>query len=93
VSHDALKRLGVFAVGDRVIYVPDDPFSDEEYAVVIEVDVPMVRIRFEEDVANGDLRSLGLRAGVFSPRTGEDAEKTTTTDQLRHNPVAFSTDH
>ncbi len=37
MSHDALKRLGVFSVGDQVIYVPDDPFSFEEYAVVIQV--------------------------------------------------------
>jgi hypothetical protein len=37
VSHDALRRLGVFFPGDKVIYVPDDPFSYEEHAVVIKV--------------------------------------------------------
>lgn len=34
-GHDALRRLGVFSPGDKVIYTPDDPFSFEEYAVVL----------------------------------------------------------
>ena len=37
MSHDALRRLGVFCPGDKVVYVANDPFSYDEHAVVLKV--------------------------------------------------------
>jgi hypothetical protein len=51
MTHDALKRLGVFVVDDLVIHVPDDPFTMEEAAVVIDTDGKRVKVRFDSHPA------------------------------------------
>jgi hypothetical protein len=83
VGHDALRRLGVFFPGDKVIYVPEDPFSYEEYAVVIMLasdggpreNNGHVQVRLEGSVMPGS----GLGANGARPRN-----RWVPRNQLRH---------
>jgi len=52
VTHDALRRLGVFSVGDPVVYLGLTD-GDEANAIVIGVRNDLVEIRYDDD--GGDL--------------------------------------
>lgn len=70
MTHDALKRLGVFVVDDHVVHVPDDPFNMEEAAVVIDTDGKRVKVRFDSHPA----------------RHSELFEEWVAPERLRHSP-------
>lgn len=71
MTHDALKRLGVFVVDDHVVHMPDDPFTMEEAAVVIGTDGKRVKVRFDSRPA----------------RHSELFEEWVAPERLRHNTV------
>lgn len=66
MTHDALRRLGVFSVGDEVLYRSDDDADDEEPAVVVEMyelGSSYIRIRFTAFTGpSGKIEHLWTRA-------------------------------